>query len=220
MDRDRRAPDDRVGRDVEDRREPESSNWRNAKDSERPRDVRSDARDARPGPRDFASLRDPNRKIEVDRPQYRDEDKTRRDDRDIRRDDRDMRRDDREIRRDDREIRRDDREIRRDDREIRRDDRRDDREIRRAPPPSGNREGESNWRSARGPPERSEKGMDREIKRQVKPEREEYAGRSARPGMERDEREKPSYRTNEREREKPKSKFLVSDWKIFHAKSH
>lgn len=153
------------------------------KESERPREIRVD----RSG-RDFAALRDPTRKnIELERPQFRDDDKLRRDDREIRRDDRDFRRDDREIRRDDREIRR------------------DDREIRRGAPPAS-RDGESNWR--RGPAERPiERGgdRDREIHRQPRSEREDFGVRSARPGPpEREERDRPTFRLNERERDKPK----------------
>ncbi|KZS18964.1 Eukaryotic translation initiation factor 3 subunit, partial [Daphnia magna] len=176
----------------DDRREPEPSSWRTAKDVERPREQRPER-----GGRDFAALRDPTRKnIELDRPsQFRDDEKFRRDDREIRRDDRDIRRDDREFRRDDREIRRDDREIRR-----------DDREIRRAAPPSASRDGESNWRSARGPVERpAERGGDREqMFRQPRSEREDVGVRPARSGADREERERPDFRFGDREREKPK----------------
>ncbi|XP_057379990.1 eukaryotic translation initiation factor 3 subunit A-like [Daphnia carinata] len=187
---DRREPEHR--RDRDDRREPEQSSWRTAKDVERPREQRPER-----GGRDFAALRDPTRKnIELDRPsQFRDEEKFRRDDREIRRDDRDIRRDDREFRRDDREFRRDDREIRR-----------DDREIRRAAPPSASRDGESNWRSARGPVERpTERGGDREqMCRQPRSDREDAGARPARSGADREERERPDFRLGDREREKPK----------------
>jgi len=167
--------------DVDDRRErgereerPEPSSWRSARDApasdSRPRD-REPQRPAERGPRDFASLRDPNARktVEFER---RDDDRVMRrggDDREFRRggDDREIRRggEDREIRRggEDREIRRggDDREIRRggDDREIRRggDDREirrggDDREIRRGGDDREIRRGGDDREMRRGPP--------------------------------------------------------------------
>ena len=138
--------------------------------------------------------------------QFREDDKPRREDREMRRDDRDIRRDDRELRRDDRDIRRDDRELRRDDREMRR----DDREIRRAAPPGASRDGESNWRAARAPVDRtaerpSERGGDREQMHRQRPDREEFGGRSARPVPEREERDRPPIRLSE----KPKSEFIL-----------
>lgn len=130
------------------------------------------------GSRDFAALRDPTRKnqdSERSAP-FREEEK--------------MRREDREYRREDRETRREERDYRRDDRDFRR----DDREIRRAPPVSSTRDGETNWRAARGQQERPiERGNDQQISRPSRQEREE--------------RDRPSIRFGEKEREKPKCKI-------------
>ncbi len=88
--------------------------------------------------------------------------------------------------------------------------RRDDREIRRVPPVSS-RDGESNWRSARGPHmERPvERTGDRDQIHRQRPDREEFAVRSTRPGLDREERDRPSLRLPERE--KPKGEFIFTN---------
>lgn len=82
--------------------------------------------------------------------------------------------------------------------------RRDEREIRRAAPPLASRDGESNWRASRGTVERPPDRGDRD--RQLRSDREELSGRSSRPVTDRDERDRPMIRSNDREREKIKSK--------------
>ncbi|EFX75009.1 hypothetical protein DAPPUDRAFT_306911 [Daphnia pulex] len=89
--------------------------------------------------------------------------------------------------------------------------RRDEREIRRAAPPFASRDGESNWRVSRGPVERQPDRGDRDRQpdrgdrdRQLRSDREDISGRSSRPVTDREDRERPLIRSNDREREKPK----------------